>query len=72
MPIKNCFGGEEHLGIIKKIKNKSLIFNIAPIKVEKDIIGAMITFQDITSIQEMEAKIRGSTVKKVRDTLHIF
>jgi len=72
LPIKNCFEGEEHLGIIKKIKNKSLIFNIAPIKVEKDIIGAMITFQDITSIQEMEAKIRGEVLSRKFETRYTF
>ncbi|MEH7263781.1 sigma 54-interacting transcriptional regulator, partial [Priestia megaterium] len=72
LPIKNYFGGEEHLGIIKKIKNKSLIFNIAPIKVEKDIIGAMITFQDITSIQEMEAKIRGEVLSRKFETRYTF
>ncbi len=72
MPIKECFQGKEHLGIIKKLKNKSLIFNIAPISVEKDIIGAMITFQDITSVQEMEAKIRGEVLSRKFKTRYTF
>ncbi|MCM3772534.1 sigma 54-interacting transcriptional regulator [Priestia aryabhattai] len=72
LPIKDCFEGEEHLGIIKKLKNKSLIFNIAPIRVEEDTIGAMITFQDITSIQEMEVKIRGEVLSRKFETRYTF
>ncbi|MDR3590761.1 MAG: sigma 54-interacting transcriptional regulator [Negativicutes bacterium] len=41
-----------------------LSYNIAPIIVDGVIIGAIITFQDITRIQEMEARIRNDVLAK--------
>jgi transcriptional regulator with PAS, ATPase and Fis domain len=39
-------------------------FNIAPIIVDQLIIGAIIAFQDVTRIQEMEARIRNELITR--------
>ncbi len=50
--------GQETLGQTLQLGSAWLSFNIAPIVVEQRITGAIITLQDITRIQEIEAKIR--------------
>lgn len=63
--IEECLmEGKESIGQIAKVDNKWIMFNNAPIVVDKKIIGAIITFQDITRIQEMEAKIRNEVLLK--------
>lgn len=63
--IEECLmEGKESIGQIAKLDNKWIMFNNAPIIVDKKIIGAIITFQDITRIQEMEAKIRNEVLLK--------
>lgn len=49
-----------------------LSFNIAPIKVNQDIIGAIIAFQDITRIQEIEANIRNKVLAKKMAAKYTF
>lgn len=39
-------------------------FNLSPIVVNRSVVGAIIAFQDITRIQEMEARIRHEVVAK--------
>ncbi|KKI92054.1 Fis family transcriptional regulator [Bacillus sp. SA1-12] len=63
--IEECLiEGKESIGQIAKLANKWMMFNHAPIIVDKKIIGAIITFQDVTRIQEMEAKIRNEVLLK--------
>lgn len=51
-------GGPSQLGRIVSVGGVTVLANIAPIKVAGNLVGAMITFQDITKIAEMEVKIR--------------
>lgn len=63
--IEACLSkGQETIGQITQFQDIWITSNIAPIVVDKKIIGAMITFQDITQIQEMEAKIRNQVLTK--------
>ncbi|CVK20042.1 sigma 54-interacting transcriptional regulator [Sporomusa sphaeroides] len=41
-----------------------LTYNIAPVIVDSQLTGAIITFQDITHIQELEAKIRNQVLAR--------
>ncbi len=50
--------GRECIGEIIRTNDVDILVNIAPIKVSGEITGAMITFQDISRIVEMEEKIR--------------
>lgn len=56
--------GKECLGEILNQGNVSILTNLAPIKVEDQVTGVMITFQDISKIQEMEARIRKEVYTK--------
>ncbi|MDR3592115.1 MAG: sigma 54-interacting transcriptional regulator [Negativicutes bacterium] len=57
--VADCLAkGQSLVGQIVKINKVTTLANIAPIKVASDLVGAMITFQDITKIAEMEVKIR--------------
>lgn len=56
--------GQQILGQTFSVGPVRLSFNIAPIRVNQAIIGAVITFQDITRIQEIEAKIRNEVLAK--------
>lgn len=65
LDIEACLSkGQESIGQITLFRDIWISSNIAPIVVDKEIIGAMITFQDITQIQEMEAKIRNQVMTK--------
>lgn len=46
------------LGYILEVNNQKILANRAPIQVGKEIIGTVVTFQDITKIQRMEEQIR--------------
>ncbi len=56
--------GREFLGQALQLGDIWISVNVAPIKVDEAIIGAIITFQDITRIQEMEARIRNDVLAK--------
>jgi len=63
--IETCLNhGQESLGNTAQTGNIWISYNIAPIIVDDVINGAIITFQDITRIQEMEARIRKEVVSK--------
>ncbi|MDR3566022.1 MAG: sigma 54-interacting transcriptional regulator [Negativicutes bacterium] len=63
--IEACLSeGREFLGQTIEFGSIWISFNVAPIKVDDMIIGAIITFQDITRIQEMEARIRNDVLAK--------
>ncbi|MEN6567064.1 MAG: sigma 54-interacting transcriptional regulator [Veillonellales bacterium] len=56
--------GQQIIGQTIQLDRVWLSFNIAPIMVDQGIIGAIINFQDITRIQEIEAKIRNEVLAK--------
>lgn len=56
--------GHESIGNTVKIGTIWLSYNVAPIIVDKAIVGAIITLQDITRIQEIEARIRNEVFAK--------
>lgn len=63
--IDECLAkGQRILDKILKIGPLWITFNFLPIIVKKKIIGAAITTQDITQIQEMEIKIRHEVLTK--------
>ena len=63
--IEHCLSkGQELIGQIVHWGKIWLSFNIAPINVDGTISGAIITFQDITRIQEMEARFRDEVLAK--------
>lgn len=50
--------GRDDLGQVLKINSNQIICNKVPIIVNDKVAGAVATFQDISRIQQMEAKIR--------------
>ncbi|WP_371373836.1 sigma 54-interacting transcriptional regulator [Sporomusa aerivorans] len=58
------FDGKEIFGQIVKIGDRWITSNLGPIQVGQSIIGIVITFQDVTRIQETEAKIRNEVFAK--------
>ncbi|MBP2659937.1 MAG: proprionate catabolism activator, Fis family [Firmicutes bacterium] len=54
----------EVIGQIIQFSNSWFSYNIAPITVNQTVVGAIITFQDITRIQEIEAKVRRNVIGK--------
>lgn len=54
----------EVVGQIIQVSNSWFSYNIAPITVDQIVVGAIITFQDITLIQEIEAKVRRDVIGK--------
>ncbi|WP_134698625.1 sigma-54-dependent Fis family transcriptional regulator [Ammoniphilus sp. YIM 78166] len=63
--IEACLSeGKESFGQIANTGNGWIMLNVAPIIVDEAILGAIITFQDITRIQEMEMKIRNEVMAK--------
>ena len=56
--------GQQSIGQVIQLGAIWITFNIAPIIVDQLIIGAIITFQDVTRIQEMEARIRKEVIAR--------
>lgn len=56
--------GREMIGQTIRLGPIWISLNIAPIMVGQTIIGAILTFQDITRIQEIEAKIRNEVIAR--------
>ncbi|WP_425058266.1 Anaerobic nitric oxide reductase transcription regulator NorR [Sporomusa carbonis] len=52
--------GEDDLGQILTINGVDVLCNKVPIRVNSNIVGAVVTFQDVTQIQQMEARVRRS------------
>ena len=68
-----CFkNGQEIIGQTMQLRNNWLSFNTAPIIVDKQITGAIITFQDITRVQEIETKIRKDILARKFIAKHQF
>lgn len=61
---KVLVSGKEELNILYKINGKQILCNKVPIKDKQKAIGAVVTFQDITKIQMMEARIRKEIYSK--------
>ena len=56
--------GQQSIGQVLRLGAIWITFNITPIIVDQLIIGAIITFHDVTRIQEMEAKIRNEVIAR--------
>jgi transcriptional regulator with PAS, ATPase and Fis domain len=56
--------GRELIGQVLSLTNISITANIAPIMVGRDTVGAIISFQDIGRIQEVESKIRNEVLAR--------
>jgi len=56
--------GQQSIGQVVQLGAIWVTFNIAPIIVDQVIIGAIITFQDVTRIQEMEVRIRNEVIAR--------
>lgn len=56
--------GEVKTGEIFNLNGNKISANIIPINVNKEITGAVLTFQEISEIQEMEYKIRKKLAQK--------
>ena len=50
--------GEDNLGQILKVGKRQILCNKVPILVNKLPVGAVANFQDVSNIQQMEARIR--------------
>lgn len=74
MPIKKIFPQPKVLNAVKKaeklsgdiykIRDKMVVTNVNPIKVNEKKEGAVISFQNVDDIQEIESKIRRELSKK--------
>jgi len=56
--------GQQTIGQVIQFGRIWITFNIAPIIVDQLILGAIITFQDVTRIQEMEVRIRNEVIAR--------
>lgn len=56
--------GQHTIGQVIRLGSIWITINITPIIVDQLIIGAIIAFQDVTRIQEMEVRIRNEVVAK--------
>lgn len=61
---KNLLEGQQTIGQVIRLGSIWITFNIAPIIVDQLIVGAIITFQDVTRIQEMEIRIRNEVIAR--------
>jgi transcriptional regulator with PAS, ATPase and Fis domain len=50
--------GKEDLAHLLNINNEQVVCNKVPICVHHKVVGAVINFQDVTKLQQMEAKVR--------------
>jgi PAS domain S-box-containing protein len=50
--------GKEDLAQLLTINNEQVVCNKVPIHVNNKVVGAVINFQDVTKLQQMEAKVR--------------
>lgn len=63
--LENCLvKGKDLIGQVSRVESIWITANIGPIIVDKNITGAIITFQDITRIQELETRIRKEVLAK--------
>lgn len=50
--------GKEDLAQLLTINKEQVVCNKVPIRVNDQVVGAVINFQDVTKLQQMEAKVR--------------
>lgn len=50
--------GQEDLAQLLNINNEQVVCNKIPIRVNNEVVGAVINFQDVTKLQQMEAKVK--------------
>lgn len=71
--LDSCFkNGQELIGQTVQLSNNWLSFSTAPIIVDNQVTGAIITFQDITRVQEIETKIRKNVLARKFIARHQF
>lgn len=58
---------KEDLGQLLNINNEQVVCNKVPICVHNELVGAIINFQDVTKLQQTEAKVR----RRLFDTGHV-
>jgi PAS domain S-box-containing protein len=58
---------KEDLGQLLNINDEQIVCNKVPICVNNKVVGAIINFQDVTKLQQMEAKVR----RRLFDTGHV-
>ena len=56
--------GQQSIGQVLQVGMLWITLNITPIIVDQSIIGAIIAFQDVTRIQEMEIRIRNEVIAR--------
>lgn len=56
--------GQEQLGDLIDLGRSKFLASRVPIKVNGEVVGAIATFQDVTRIQQMEAKVRREIYSK--------
>lgn len=56
--------GKEYLHDITSIGSTNVLYNRIPIVLDKEVVGAVATMQDISSVQEAESKIRDNFFAK--------
>ena len=59
--------GREDLGQLLTINNEHVVCNKVPIRVHNQVVGAVINFQEVTKLQQLEAKVR----RRLFDTGHL-
>lgn len=65
IPLGTCLEkGKVQRGEFVQLKGKKFMANVIPIDIEKSIIGAMVTLEDVGHIVEMEATIRNKLYTK--------
>ena len=65
LDLDSCFTKQQPLiGHTLRCGSRWLTLNLAPIIVDNQVSGCIITFQDISRIQELEAKIRNDVVAR--------
>lgn len=57
-------GGQKSIGQVAQFGPSWFTYNVAPINVGVSVIGAIISLQDITRIQELEVKIRNEVLAR--------
>jgi PAS domain S-box-containing protein len=59
--------GQDDIGHISKVNGNEVICNKIAIVVNDDIVGAVVTFQDVKQIQQMDVRVR----QRIHDSGHV-
>jgi len=64
--------GKEDLAQLLSINNEQVVCNKVPIRVNNKVVGAFINFQDVTKLQQIEAKVRRRLFSSGHIATHCF